>query len=398
MKHILIDFENIQPSPDQLSALSHEDCHIWLFLGKLQQKTISLELCEALCQFGKNIHFIRVARTGKNALDFYLSYYLGKITEQDKDALICIFSKDGGFEVLVEHLEQNHLCQGIIRLDDLSKLDVQLQIAIEENDKDNIIINNVIEEVHSDIPQYQNSRFIGMCLHKVGQSLCKNEKWHYPIYNDLISEIKNNILNEELYEFNDDIKNELVNNIINKLLEKGFIEQESDGILSYHFISHQALLDILINHVVLSRAKTLTALKNVVRTKASSVFYDLQDDEIDTLVLYLERNEILKILNNKIKYPPFTELQADLRLKQSQNQQLIIINPEEDIKIMQTVGKFFNKHAKNKPSTKKALLNAFKSFLKLQDKQVETLIQILIAQSKLTVGETGKIVYKKLSF
>ena len=50
MKHILIDFENVQPEASQLSGVGEENCHIWLFLGKLQQKTLSVELCEALCR------------------------------------------------------------------------------------------------------------------------------------------------------------------------------------------------------------------------------------------------------------------------------------------------------------------------------------------------------------
>ena len=75
MKHILIDFENTQPDAAQLCALNPDDSHIWLFLGKNQQKSLPIELCEALCRFGQRAHFIRIAKTGKNALDFYLAYY-----------------------------------------------------------------------------------------------------------------------------------------------------------------------------------------------------------------------------------------------------------------------------------------------------------------------------------
>ena len=110
MQHILIDYENIQPDAAQFAALDESQCHIWLFIGKIQ-KTLPIELCEALCRFGKNAHIIRIAKTGKNALDFYLAYYLGKISEQDKDAIICIFSRDTGFDVLVEHMESGQHCR-----------------------------------------------------------------------------------------------------------------------------------------------------------------------------------------------------------------------------------------------------------------------------------------------
>ena len=136
MKHILIDFENVQPEASQLSGMDDESCHIWLFLGKLQQKTLSVELCEALCRFGKNVHFVRVAKTGKNALDFYLAYYLGKITEQDKEALICILSRDGGFDVLVKHLEDTHLCKGIVRLGSLEDAGKNEELLLEMKKRD----------------------------------------------------------------------------------------------------------------------------------------------------------------------------------------------------------------------------------------------------------------------
>ncbi|MDO4642879.1 MAG: PIN domain-containing protein, partial [Cardiobacteriaceae bacterium] len=66
-----------------------------------------------------HVHFVRLEKAGKNALDFYLSYYLGRITEQDKQAYICILSRDGGYDVLVEHLKENRLCADIIRLNSL---------------------------------------------------------------------------------------------------------------------------------------------------------------------------------------------------------------------------------------------------------------------------------------
>ncbi|PSJ80642.1 hypothetical protein C7N83_05000 [Neisseria iguanae] len=57
-----------------------------------------------------------MAKTGRNTLDFYLAYYLGKIIEQDNGALICILSRDGGFDVLVGYLEDAGHCKGIVRL------------------------------------------------------------------------------------------------------------------------------------------------------------------------------------------------------------------------------------------------------------------------------------------
>ena len=75
MKHILIDYENIQPK--NFEGIGTDACHVWLFLGINQQKNLPLELVETLLKFdNKNVHIIKMQHAGKNALDFYLSFYL----------------------------------------------------------------------------------------------------------------------------------------------------------------------------------------------------------------------------------------------------------------------------------------------------------------------------------
>ena len=115
MKHILIDYENIQPK--SFDGIEANECHIWLFLGVNQQKSLPLELVETLLKFdNKNVHIIKMQHTGKNALDFYLSFYLGKISEIDSNADVCILAKDSGYDVLVEHINKVYDGIEIIRL------------------------------------------------------------------------------------------------------------------------------------------------------------------------------------------------------------------------------------------------------------------------------------------
>ena len=59
---------------------------------------------------------------GKNALDFYLSFYLGKISEIDPQASICIVARDSGYDVLVEHLNTVYDGLDIVRLADTKQL------------------------------------------------------------------------------------------------------------------------------------------------------------------------------------------------------------------------------------------------------------------------------------
>ncbi|MCQ9325644.1 hypothetical protein [Neisseria dentiae] len=157
--------------------------------------------------------------------------------------------------------------------------------------------------------------------------------------------------------------------------------------LSYHFVNHEELLEILTQQVKASKAKTVTALQNVIRAKAAGCYYDLADNDIDTLITYLKKKQILKQAGDKIEYAPFT-------VPAGKPAQPIIVNNQEDVKIIQAANQFFTKCAQNKPTSKKALVNSFKATLKLQDQQIETLIQVLTAQKKFTIGETGKITYQ----
>ncbi|MCQ9325645.1 PIN domain-containing protein [Neisseria dentiae] len=218
MKHILIDFENVQPEPMQLNGLDDENCHIWLFLGKLQQKALSVELCEALCRFGKNVHFVRVAKTGKNALDFYLAYYLGKITEQDKNALVCILSRDGGFDVLVEHLKTGYLCRGIVRLGSLEEAlrPEEMLLASPFLQNDGVTSCTIAAEI---LP-HQDIKLIGECQKKVAQALMKKDVFRPHSRGNLISAIHKFILCEELGSLDLKEKHKIAEEIVAKLEQK----------------------------------------------------------------------------------------------------------------------------------------------------------------------------------
>lgn len=119
MKHLLIDFENVQPQ--NLDKLPTENTHIWLFIGVLH-KMLPISLVQSLLRFGERVHLVQLQKTGKNALDFYLSYYLGQITATDPNAQIGILSRDGGYDVLVEHILKNHQAKGIVRLANIDEV------------------------------------------------------------------------------------------------------------------------------------------------------------------------------------------------------------------------------------------------------------------------------------
>lgn len=98
---ILVDFENVQPN--SLGALRPGDCHIRLFAGE-HQKKVDIGLVQALQQFGKHAEYIQIVGNGKDALDFHIAFYIGRLSAAHPGASFTIVSRDTGFDPLVKHL------------------------------------------------------------------------------------------------------------------------------------------------------------------------------------------------------------------------------------------------------------------------------------------------------
>mgnify|MGYP000229232497 CR=1 FL=1 len=104
--YVLIDWENVQP--DSMELLDHEHVHVRVFVGAMQ-KDISIEKAAALQPMGKRVEYIRMARSGKNALDFHIAFYIGQIAATDTTAYFHIIAKDKGFDPLIEHLKSRKI-------------------------------------------------------------------------------------------------------------------------------------------------------------------------------------------------------------------------------------------------------------------------------------------------
>jgi hypothetical protein len=100
---VLIDYENVQKI-DLKSMLNH-DVMVKVFHGENQKFTSSF--VNTALELGKNkIEFIEIQGTGKNALDFHIAYYIGKISKEMDNFFFHIISRDNGFKPLVDFL--NH--------------------------------------------------------------------------------------------------------------------------------------------------------------------------------------------------------------------------------------------------------------------------------------------------
>ena len=99
--YVLIDFENTQSiEADRLSGLPVK---IVIFVGQ-NQKSLPVELVRRLLEYQGMVEIYESAGIGKNALDFQLAFYAGRVFERDPEAIVHIVSKDKGFDPLVAHI------------------------------------------------------------------------------------------------------------------------------------------------------------------------------------------------------------------------------------------------------------------------------------------------------
>lgn len=104
--YILVDFENVQPG--QIYPPSEVPVKVLVFLGERQTK-VSVELAMSLQSLGDNAEYIRITGTGKNALDFHIAFWIGRLSEKDPNSYFHIVSKDSGFDPLVKHLRNRKI-------------------------------------------------------------------------------------------------------------------------------------------------------------------------------------------------------------------------------------------------------------------------------------------------
>lgn len=112
---LLVDYENVQAV--DLSKLD-EHWRIIIFVG-VSQKSVPITLVTAAQRLGSRVEWQRLEASGRNALDFFIAYQLGR---ELTTALDCtILSKDKGFDPLIRHLcNSGFRCQ---RIENLAQLE-----------------------------------------------------------------------------------------------------------------------------------------------------------------------------------------------------------------------------------------------------------------------------------
>ena len=100
--YVLVDFENVQPD---LSALAGTPYKVKIFFGAKQQESrVPFKLLDAVMALGGNAEAIKITRSGSNAVDMHIAWYIGGLLEREPHAKIHIVSGDSDFDPLLEFL------------------------------------------------------------------------------------------------------------------------------------------------------------------------------------------------------------------------------------------------------------------------------------------------------
>jgi hypothetical protein len=101
-EYLYIDYENVQ---DVKVDVIKKTTKVKIILGNDQTK-IPVELVTKTQPFGEMVEWIQVSGKGRNALDFFIVFYLSKDAVLDKGKSFIIYSKDTGFDPLISHLKK----------------------------------------------------------------------------------------------------------------------------------------------------------------------------------------------------------------------------------------------------------------------------------------------------
>lgn len=105
--HLLVDFENLKPSPSDVMLIRADVYRLWVFHGPHQNK-FDAALVRAWQPLGERVDFVQSSKQGKNALDFHIAFKLGVLHAEDKpanrEASYIVVSGDGGFEPLFDYM------------------------------------------------------------------------------------------------------------------------------------------------------------------------------------------------------------------------------------------------------------------------------------------------------
>lgn len=378
MNHLLIDFENIRPQ--NLDKLSAENTHIWLFLGMIH-KMLPVELVQSLLRFGERAHIIRLQKTGKNALDFYLSYYLGQITAQDPNAAIGILSKDGGYDILVEHITANKNAQRIVRLNSIEGIEQQETISVKAETTvstlttDTKVENTAINPSTESLKPYYQAAFM---------ALRQPDAFHPSLLSNLEQNLRKHVLKDLLCDKDIEEQARIVAAIIQRMKNQKFITIDESNRVSYQ-LSEEALWLKIQRYLFHTKPKSFADFQAAAQKRANDFGLTITIQDIQKMARELREKKLIRQNKGKIDYAPFSENPSTQATK----------NPDyPDQAIWQKVIAALSVAPNKRPSKLTSLQNVIKAHAKCEEHEVMNIVQTLQDKQWIKFAD-NKVVYLK---
>jgi len=196
---ILIDYENVQKH--DLRPLLNHDVLIKVFYNKNQKATFDfLNLAMA---FGKEkFQAIQIQGKGKNAADFHIAYFIGKLAKEIPNPFFHIISKDTGFKPLVEFL----------------KIEEKISCTVEASIAEIPLLKQPQTVIKPETPKTIDDWY-SIALGKLTNSKAQKPKKKKTLRNQIISFCRKQITENE------------ANAIIEKLIENKIIECKNESVI-----------------------------------------------------------------------------------------------------------------------------------------------------------------------
>jgi hypothetical protein len=100
-------------------------------------------MARAIQTCGPDAEYIQIDGNGKNALDFHIAYYIGRLAGENPGANFYVISKDTGFDPLMKHLKARKiLCQRSKSIADIPLAKILKSDSIPE--KVDAVIDNLV--------------------------------------------------------------------------------------------------------------------------------------------------------------------------------------------------------------------------------------------------------------
>ncbi|MDR6857876.1 PIN domain-containing protein [Variovorax guangxiensis] len=96
--HLLVDLENVQPSPKEVEAWLGDAGQAWVFYGPHQLKRKAVFELDS-----PRSTLIPISRAGSNSLDFHLVFYLGYLAAKHPQCRFVVLAKDTGYDPPIAH-------------------------------------------------------------------------------------------------------------------------------------------------------------------------------------------------------------------------------------------------------------------------------------------------------